>query len=67
MIDDCLSAVDAHVGQKIFKYFFKFRNVLKGVLKEKTVLFVTHAIHYTKDCDNIVVMKDGKIEESGNY
>lgn len=38
IIDDCLSALDAHVGKNIFT------NVLQGILKEKTVIFVTHAL-----------------------
>ncbi len=38
IIDDCLSALDAHVGLKIFQ------NVIKGLLKDKTVIFVTHAL-----------------------
>lgn len=56
LIDDCLSALDAHVGKKIFE------NVLKGYLKQKTVIFVTHALHYLPNTDSIVVMKNGKID-----
>jgi len=36
-------------------------------LKGKTILFVTHGLHYVKNCDNILVMKDGQIVETGNY
>lgn len=38
IIDDCLSALDAHVGKNIFS------NVFKGKLKDKTIIFVTHAL-----------------------
>ncbi|CEF71344.1 ATP-binding cassette sub-family C member 8 [Strongyloides ratti] len=64
IIDDALSAVDAHVGKHIFD------NVLStnsGLLKEKTRLLVTHSLHLLKYCDYIYVMKDGKISEEGNY
>ena len=43
LLDDPLSAVDAHVGQHMFQ------KCLKGLLKEKTILLVTHQLqvrHY---------------------
>lgn len=38
LLDDPLSAVDAHVGQHIFS------KCLKGFLHGKTILFVTHQL-----------------------
>lgn len=38
MLDDPLSAVDAHVGQHIFKH------CIKGTLWNKTILFATHQL-----------------------
>uniref|UniRef100_A0AC35TYJ0 Multidrug resistance-associated protein lethal(2)03659 n=1 Tax=Rhabditophanes sp. KR3021 TaxID=114890 RepID=A0AC35TYJ0_9BILA len=64
IIDDALSAVDAHVGKHIFD------NVLSsstGMLKEKTRVLVTHSLHLLKYCDYIYVMKSGHISEAGNY
>jgi len=63
LLDDPLSAVDAHVGKHIFE------KVLgpKGMLKRKTRILVTHGISFLPDMDNIVVMKDGEISESGTY
>ena len=63
LLDDPLSAVDAHVGKHIFE------KVLgpKGLLKRKTRLLVTHGITYLHQMDNIVVMKDGRISEVGTY
>lgn len=61
LLDDPLSAVDAHVGKHIFE------NVIgpTGILATKTRLLVTHGITYLKDVDNIYVVKYGEISESG--
>lgn len=61
-LDDPLSAVDAHVGKALF-------NNAIVPLKEagKTVILVTHAIYFLPQCDRIVMMDDGKIEETGTY
>ncbi|ODM88268.1 Multidrug resistance-associated protein 1 [Orchesella cincta] len=63
LFDDPLSAVDAHVGKHIFE------KVLgpKGMLRKKTRLLVTHGIVYLPFMDNISVMMDGRISESGTY
>ncbi|PIK35517.1 putative multidrug resistance-associated protein 5, partial [Apostichopus japonicus] len=61
LLDDPLSAVDAHVGQHIFE------QCLKTALKDKTVLFVTHQLQYLKDCDSIIVITKGKISEEGRH
>lgn len=61
LLDDPLASVDAHVGRSIFE------NVIKGILSEKTRLLVTHSLIYLKHCNQIIVMKDGKISESGGY
>ena len=61
IIDDCLSALDAHVGRNVFY------NVLKGELKGKTIVFVTHALSYVSEVDKIAVFKSGYLVESGNY
>ncbi|XP_041482654.1 multidrug resistance-associated protein 5-like isoform X2 [Lytechinus variegatus] len=60
-LDDPLSAVDAHVGEHIFN------KCLKGVLSNKTILFVTHQLQYLQDCDSIAVMADGRIVERGTH
>jgi len=49
LLDDPLSAVDAHVGQHIFT------NCIKGLLKDKTVVFVTHQLQ-VKFTYNIISM-----------
>lgn len=63
LFDDPLSAVDAHVGQSIFKNVFQ--NELKD--KGKTVILVTHRMEYLPYCDTIALMKAGKLWEIGNH
>lgn len=62
-LDDPLSAVDSHVGKHIFE------NVIgpNGLLKKKTRILVTHSITYLPEVDNIIVLNDGEITESGTY
>jgi len=63
LLDDPLSAVDAHVGKHIFD------NVIgpRGILRNKTRLLVTHGVHFLPQVDQIIVIKDGRISECGTY
>jgi ABC-type sulfate/molybdate transport systems ATPase subunit len=63
LLDDPLSAVDAHVGQHLWQ------NLIgpSGLLKDKTRLLVTHGIHHLSEVDQIIVIKDGEISETGRY
>lgn len=61
LLDDPLSAVDAHVGQHIFQH------CIKKVLAGRTRILVTHHVHLLHHCDIIVVMEDGKVKASGSY
>lgn len=63
LFDDPLSAVDSHVGKHIFDNVFGEN----GLLKEKTRLLVTHAVVYLPKVDEIYVMVNGEITESGSY
>ena len=63
LLDDPLSAVDAHVGKHIFEQVIGPR----GLLRNKTRLLVTHGVSYLPQMDNILVMKDGTITENGSY
>ena len=48
LLDDPLSAVDAHVGKHLFN------ECIKNFLKEKVVILVTHQIQYLKEADQIL-------------
>ncbi|XP_032929590.1 multidrug resistance-associated protein 1 [Catharus ustulatus] len=63
LLDDPLSAVDAHVGKHIFEKVIG----PKGILRNKTRVLVTHAINYLPQMDTILVMTDGEISEMGSY
>uniref|UniRef100_T1JBD6 ABC-type glutathione-S-conjugate transporter n=1 Tax=Strigamia maritima TaxID=126957 RepID=T1JBD6_STRMM len=63
LLDDPLSAVDAHVGKHIFEHVIG----PDGLLNEKTRVFVTHGIAYLPYVTSIVVINEGKILENGSY
>lgn len=62
-MDDPLSAVDAHVGKALFT------DAILGALRArgKTVILVTHALHFLSQCDYIYTMANGHIVEAGSY
>ncbi|BFZ59390.1 ATP-binding cassette glutathione S-conjugate transporter ycf1 [Saitoella coloradoensis] len=63
LLDDPLSAVDAHVGRHLID------NVLgpKGLLATKTRVLATNAIPVLSQADTITMIREGKIVESGTY
>ncbi|GAA5893310.1 uncharacterized protein JCM6883_007628 [Sporobolomyces salmoneus] len=61
LLDDPLSAVDAHVGQHLFEH------AICGSLANKTRLLVTHALHFLPRCDYIICLESGKITQEGTY
>uniref|UniRef100_A0A8C3KPA4 ABC-type glutathione-S-conjugate transporter n=1 Tax=Calidris pygmaea TaxID=425635 RepID=A0A8C3KPA4_9CHAR len=63
LLDDPLSAVDAHVGQHIFEHVLG----PNGLLKDKTRVLVTHTVNILPQVDNIVFLVDGTISEIGSY
>ncbi|KAI6649864.1 Multidrug resistance-associated protein 4 [Oopsacas minuta] len=40
---------------------------MRGVLRDKLVLMVTHQINYVRQCDYVIVMKNGSVVSSGTY
>ena len=60
LLDDCLSAVDAHTEEQILR---NLREVFPG----RTVLLASHRIAAARLCDAVVVLEDGRITERGNH
>ncbi|KAF9173923.1 hypothetical protein BGX21_011267 [Mortierella sp. AD011] len=60
LLDDCLSAVDTHTGEKLFQ-------TLTGpLLKDRTVLMATHQVQLTLNAARyIVVLEKGEIIGTG--
>lgn len=56
LMDDPLSAVDAHVGRHIFD------NAILGLLKDKCRILATHQLWVLNRCDRIIWMDQGSIQ-----
>ncbi|XP_062549079.1 multidrug resistance-associated protein 1-like isoform X2 [Armigeres subalbatus] len=63
LFDDPLSAVDAHVGKHIFEKVIGPQGILSG----RSRLLVTHGISFLPQVEEIFVVKEGEISESGSY
>ncbi|XP_074586209.1 putative ABC transporter C family member 15 [Curcuma longa] len=61
LLDDPFSAVDAHTGTHLFK------ECLMRLLSSKTVVYVTHQLEFLAAADLILVLRDGKVVQSGKY
>jgi ABC-type multidrug transport system fused ATPase/permease subunit len=61
LMDDPLSAVDAHVGKHIMD------NAICGLLKGKARVLATHQLHVLHRADKIVWMKEGSIYKIATY
>jgi ATP-binding cassette subfamily C (CFTR/MRP) protein 4 len=61
LLDDPLSAVDAHVGQQIFN------KCIVDHLRNKCVVLVTHQIQYLRNVDRMYLLESGMIVDSGKY
>jgi ATP-binding cassette subfamily C (CFTR/MRP) protein 1 len=61
VLDDPLSAVDAHVGAALFE------ECLRGPLHGKTVLLVTNALQHVHRADQLVWLVNGEIKRQGSY
>lgn len=60
ILDDALSAVDTDTEEKIF-------DALLHQLPESTILLISHRISTVKHCDQIIVLDQGTIAESGTH
>lgn len=61
ILDDPLSALDAHVGSKLFE------EGIKQYLSDRTVILITHHLQYLKDADLVIELEGGKINYLGEH
>ncbi|MFN2454375.1 MAG: ABC transporter ATP-binding protein [Pyrinomonadaceae bacterium] len=60
ILDDSLSAVDTYTEEKILAQ-------LRGVMRDRTSLIVSHRISTVRDADLICVLDEGRIIERGTH
>jgi len=60
ILDDSLSAVDTYTEEKILAQ-------LRGIMRERTSLIVSHRISTVRDADLICVLDEGRILERGTH
>ncbi|KPI87246.1 p-glycoprotein-like protein, partial [Leptomonas seymouri] len=61
VLDDPLSALDAHVGRHVME------EVVMQALRGKTRVLVTHQLHVLPYADQVVVMRNGVVVFAGSY
>jgi ATP-binding cassette, subfamily C (CFTR/MRP), member 1 len=61
LLDDPLSAVDAHVGRHIMD------NAICGLMKDKCRVLATHQLHVLNRCDRIIWMENGRIKTISTF
>ncbi|XP_030554771.1 probable multidrug resistance-associated protein lethal(2)03659 [Drosophila novamexicana] len=61
LLDDPLSAVDAHVGRHLFE------QCMRGFLRHQLVILVTHQLQFLEQADLIVILDKGKVTDIGTY
>jgi ATP-binding cassette subfamily B protein len=60
ILDDALSSVDTYTEEKIL-------GRLRGVMRDRTSLIVSHRISTVRDADLICVLEEGRIVERGTH
>ena len=60
VLDDALSAVDTYTEEEILSR-------LRGVMKERTAIIISHRISTVRDADQIVVLDAGRVVEKGRH
>ena len=63
LLDDCLSAVDQHVGRHLIDHVFG----PSGLLASKTRVLATNSITVLAEADFVTLIRDGKVLEKGTY
>ena len=60
ILDDALSAVDTYTEEEILAR-------LRGVMRQRTSIIVSHRVSTVRDADQIFVLDDGRIAERGRH
>jgi ATP-binding cassette subfamily B protein len=60
ILDDALSSVDTYTEERILKQ-------LRGIMRERTSLIVSHRVSTVRDADLICVLDEGSIIERGTH
>jgi len=60
VLDDTLSAVDTHTEEEILSR-------LRGVMRERTSILVSHRVSTVRGADQILVLEDGRVVERGTH
>ncbi|KAL8736829.1 MAG: hypothetical protein Q9181_002293 [Wetmoreana brouardii] len=63
LLDDCLSAVDQHVGRHLIDQVLGHN----GLLASKTRILATNSIPVLLEADFITLLRDGRMVEKGTY
>ena len=82
LLDDPLSALDAHVGMQVFNNCIRYTEDVhralnienikyllpqRGLLKGRTVLLATHQLQYVEKADKIFLVDQGRVTSYKNY
>ncbi|HKY20739.1 MAG TPA: ABC transporter ATP-binding protein [Vicinamibacterales bacterium] len=60
ILDDALSAVDTYTEEEILAG-------LKGVMRARTAIIISHRVSTVRDADQIVVLDEGRVVEKGKH
>lgn len=60
ILDDAFSSVDTQTEEQILEN-------LKGTLRQRTAIIISHRVSTVKDAEKIVVMEEGRIVEQGTH
>jgi ATP-binding cassette subfamily B protein len=60
LLDDCLSSVDTHTEEAILRE-------LRGEMRRRTTLIVSHRVSTVRDADLILVFEGGRVAERGRH
>lgn len=65
IIDDVLSGLDQNTETMVFHRVFGPHGLLRA--SKSTVILATHAVHFARFCDQVIVMQDGTIKDCAPY